>query len=917
MSHEEITSAVQRYNELLETAKRYEAEEKFESAFDAIVKAESIIGKYVSKSEIGNIAYLKGKMLIFIGEYKKAEDLLKKALSISKETKGALENSRIISTLGDLFYQQSDLDLALKYYLEALSLLNEEFQRIVFTRSHLMDEIIKEQITQNLKLSELYYQMNDLENSLKHGSIAIELGDKIGDIHTLLKTQHKLAQIEIKLGKYKTAFNRLIDATETLAHNRKIKDKNLKADIYYGLAEISLKLNNTEDAKAYLKKVYPIIKDSNSKLIKYNYKLGRIYAGIESYKYAIKYFNKAIELSEAIKSRLLVKILFEIGNIYYQMKEYTLAVETLKKCIKTIELQKNFKLEGRINLLIGKILYFQEKFFDASYYFNQAFNIAYHKINDFKGSIIAKNYLGRTLYFQNKFYESLREFEQSFYILRDVLCRDNVEISKNTLNKLIFIVILNIIKLRFKSFKDDNHPEELKKIIGYLEFLKYFQSKEFIRNNIEYSTSFALNWNKNIKRLTKIKKEISIADSRLSASLNYKEIEKLEKIRRNLADEYFSILDRIWSKSIDGISSFPNDPSKVLDRFFRVSEKFNENWAILYVIYSPIDEKLIFFLINPKNQSINYDFKFISLNRFKILINKLINFDKFKKINNYNEYDLILKEFSDNLTKLIPNSIIELINSQNFENITVIPHKFLFKIPWELMKINGKYIFSNYNLSRHYSLDWLRIDLEKIEMKKKSIFFINNPDHGADLELPYVENEIMILKSKLNGQFKFDEIKYMNITAENYLNSIKKKYFNFLHYGGSLILNLDKPSNSKLKLFRHEHIFPYDHANYSFKSNPIILFANLEYEFEILKNNNGYEIFYIYRNLMLSGASGMIYSISATKNIDKLNFYMELYQSWGKKTNISESLSKSLNLFVNNSMSIGNLYWILIGNPFY
>ncbi|MHA1249598.1 MAG: CHAT domain-containing tetratricopeptide repeat protein [Candidatus Helarchaeota archaeon] len=915
MSHEKITSAVQRYNELLEQAKNYEDNENYQAALDTIFRAESTISKYASKSEIGNIAYLKGRLYMKMGEYKKAEDLLRKALSISKETKGALDDSRIIFTIGDLYYRQSDIDLALKYYLDALSILDNEYERATFTRSHLLDQIIKEQVKQHLKLTKIYHEMNDLEKAMEHSRAVIDLGERLGDKLTLLKAQHKLAQIEIKTGDYKSAFNRLIDVMEILLKDRKLKAKDLKIDIYYSLAEICLNQNNLEDAKAYIKKIYPLVKDSSSKLIEYNYKLGSIYTGVGSYKYAIRYFNKAIELSESSKSPLLSKILYEIGYIYYQMKEYDLSVEILKKCITSLEL-KNLKLEGRINLLIGKIFFFQEKFDDAIYYFNQAYNIGYNKVGDFKGCIMAKNFLGRLYYFQNKIMESLREFNESFHLLKQLMCRNNIEISISTLNKLAFITIFNIIKIKLKFYNEDKNLEFLKEAIGYLEFLKYFQYYNQTRKIGEIPSFLANNWNKSIKKILKLRNDIQLNDLKLKESLNYKEVEKIEKIKKNQINEYFTTLDKIWAKSPEGVSSFPINITQVIERFFNLASKIDKKWIILYVFYTPIDEKIIAFILNPAEKNILYGLKSIELSEIKQYIKKIEKIELSKAQNNSEELESSLNELSFELIDLFPNNIQKYLIKGDFEYITIIPHKILFKIPWEFMKINNKYLYASHKVSRHYSLDWLRTDIEKNGPKKKTILFIINPDHGAELDLPNAENEIIVIKSTLNKNFKYDEIKYLDITKENYINAVKNKSFSFLHFSGSLILNTENALKSRLKLFRHDFITIEEHIKYPFKQIPIILISNVEYLSNKISNKDGDNLIYIYRALMLSNAGGLIISPTSDRQNDKTQFFTQFYKNINDKKSVSESIYNSLQNIENEDKKINDLYWIYMGNPF-
>ncbi|TFF88903.1 MAG: tetratricopeptide repeat protein [Promethearchaeota archaeon] len=915
MSHEEITTAIQRYNDLLNEARKYAENEQYNIAFETVERAEREINRFASKSESGNIAYQKGKLLTKMGRYKKAEEYLKTALSISKETKGAIDDSRITFSLGNLYYYQSDIEMALRYYLNALSIINDEFERTTYTRSHLTDQIIQEQVKQHLRLSEIYFELDDLDKSLKHGRLAIELGEKTKDQITILNIQHKLAKIEIKLGKHKKAFNHLIDIKEQILNERGYKTKVLKIDIYNSLTELCIKLGNTDDAKEYIRKIYPLVKDSKSKLINYYYNLGKIYIETGGYKYAINNFSKAIELSESSKSPLLSKILFEIGNIYYNWKKYTRAIETLKKCIHIVEKQKNFKLEARINLLIGKIIYFKENFKDAKYYFNQAYNLSYNKINDFKGCIIAKNYLARIYYFQGNMTSALEEFKVSYKILNQIQCRNNIEISDETLNKLAFIVIINIIKIKIKLYEENQDVRYMIEMLGYLEFLKFFRSRDFFKITSKISSPLSSKWKKISSKLADIKKEITILDSKFKDSIYNDEKEKIEKSRNNKIENYLSLSDKIWDKSIDGIKSFPIEVSKIPNRFFNIMEDQDKNWLILYILYSPIDEKLIVFTIDPIKRNINYYFKYHDYSNIKKLIKSQIEINK-SKVNNSSKMNLLIEDISSQLFDLFPDQVKNIITSNKYKNLTIIPHSFLFDLPWELTKVKNMHLYLKCNISRHYSLDWLRIDIEKDlnrGSRKDSIFYIINPDHGTDLELPYSENEILSLKNKFSGTFKSFELNYIEATLENYVKALKKRKFSILHHGGSLIIT-DNPKESKMKLFRHDYITLNDQLKYVFKINPIIIISNIKHQNELNKTN---DILYFLRSFMVSGASGFIFSPTSGRKTDKSNFYLDLYDSLEKNDFTLKAVSKALRNLDNSNLPIRHKYWIFIGDPFY
>jgi CHAT domain-containing protein len=462
----------------------------------------------------------------------------------------------------------------------------------------------------------------------------------------------------------------------------------------------------------------------------------------------------------------------------------------------------------------------------------------------------------------------------------------------------------------------DSKFANFSEILGYIEFLKYFQSRKFLPFNDTYNNSTPTIWNKRYNKLRDISRELMVLDNQLKETLNYKEREKILKDQGNKVKDYISMNDKIWNKSIDPISSFPEEPIDVIERFLNISAKIDQDWLILYIFYSVIDEKMICFQIDLKNKTINVGLKYIAIENIKEIIEDIIDSNKIKKTSpNSNEINKKLEKFSKKIPELLPEKTKSTLIQNNYKTITIIPHRFLFNLPWELMELDGDYLFSKFSITRHYSLDWLRIDIEKSiknHSRKNSILFINNPDHGTDMSLENCDEEISVIKSKITNNCKYEELKYIDATKGNYIQFIENKKFSVFHFGGNLILNLEYPEKSRLKLFRHDYINTNEHFKYSFKIPPILILMNIKYEKS--KMNTGDELFKILRSFMLSGSIGQIFS-TIPSNSNNSIFYTNLYKSICHIYSISQSISNSIIKLDKKDSPLWKKYVIFIGNP--
>jgi len=142
------------------------------------------------------------------------------------------------------------------------------------------------------------------------------------------------------------------------------KDPNfMMARVYLGLCYLSL--GKLSEAEAELKKTILLSEQDSPYIALSNHALGCIYAQLEKYEIAQKYFEEVVRLNPNFKN-----IYFNLGAAYYNQRKYAEAIEVFAKGI-----QKNSD-DWEMYYLIGKSSSFLMDFENALKYNKKAFQLS-------------------------------------------------------------------------------------------------------------------------------------------------------------------------------------------------------------------------------------------------------------------------------------------------------------------------------------------------------------------------------------------------------------------------------------------------------------------------------------------------------------------------------------------------------------
>jgi hypothetical protein len=147
---------------------------------------------------------------------------------------------------------------------------------------------------------------------------------------------------------------------------------------------------------------------------------------------------------------------------------------------------------------------------------------------------------------------------------------------------------------------------------------------------------------------------------------------------------------------------------------------------------------LFIFLIDIQKKELHLFSKELSrtlINSILLKLKQLENFDQ-------NEQQVKLTEIYNSLynlwDKLVPNDLTSYLFEQNYLCLTIIPHSFLWKLPWEMMQINKKTLNELFKLSRNFSLDHLRADIQR-KNDDRTFILVKDLERG-DYKIIYNKN---------------------------------------------------------------------------------------------------------------------------------------------------------------------------------
>ncbi len=391
-------------------------------------EAEKIYSVLLENNSIdSNVLNLYGLLCLSKGNYKKAIELLTKALIFNKD-------AYIMSNLAKAYYLSSDIEKALVFYKQAVQLTPSEdiyySMGIAYKQlNHIQDSIEAYKKALNINpdnynalynLAIVYSDNGDLKNAISIATKAEFINPNDVDIHTLLSTFYE------SINEYSKAINHLEKAAQ-------ISNNYL---YFYNLGVLYSKLENKNKAVENYKKVLVL----NPRHIETLVNLSNIYKNDDKNE-CLKYLKLAYSISKNEKNVCLG--LAQTYRDFYKNEE---SIEILKKFLK-----ENDIADAHTLLAINYMdLYRYE---DALTEYNKALALESHNLDILHGKAMALKYLGK--------------FDEAKLLLEYILSKDSKSLQS--------VTTLGMMLLQQKHF---NRGMELyMQRSNETKFLKMFNQK--------------------------------------------------------------------------------------------------------------------------------------------------------------------------------------------------------------------------------------------------------------------------------------------------------------------------------------------------------------------------------------------------------------------------------------------------------
>lgn len=658
------------------------------------------------------------------------------------------------------------------------------------------------------KPTDLYARLITLKASVLHNLLlegesfvmyeqAIKIYETIEnpDLFYLTALYNNLGTNYIRYGFYKKASFYLQKARNYIEKNQTIilksekQENNAYATLLHNFAQFARLYKDTENEKELFKikeaaEVY--IKNKNSsKRAAYNLSAIYNYIGLyflyekEDYQQALNYFKKAsitipedflityhhyyrmnqakalIGLNKNEEADKILKILVKKNNIPKSLKGFMYVANT------HIEALKNNRKSSIDNANKGVFCFSKNK----------------QNINLLSNSIVLE-------YLPSKRLNDTKQLVKMAQILEKTSKnKDSLQIAANHIYKIALKQFKNCYTKNFYSDKLEKMYNQI--TLGILKTNKlrygnYDEDLSVLKNNIDYKSKFLwhhflLNNSNDIlkipdslisleqqlrKKLSTFKLEKEKKQTQDYDNLIIEIEEKITKLTEEISDKYASF--NYFDKNNFNLSSFVNNlkPDEV------------------FVKYEKIDSLLfVFFIGKNKVETLN-------LGNYKIIeegVQKYIN-KYLQKINKPNT-KLEEKIFNDlALNKILP-----------YNNITIVPDKILYFLPFDVLKHNNHYLIESKNIKYANSLPLLLYQPQITKRKtSKLTFFTPSYKNGSLSELKGAVKETEKINEIIPGTIYLGT----EATKQNFIKNSKN--FGVIHLAMHTFINEQNPDLSTL-----------------------------------------------------------------------------------------------------------------------
>jgi len=207
-------------------------------AYENMKKAESLTN---NKEDLMYISNRIGMILEKMGYLDDALVYYVASLILAKDLGNTDMQATLLNNIANVFYSKGELDKALSYFEESLSLKTNEKDKAV---------------TYN-NISTIYYYKGDYRRSVEYSQKAIEIGEKYGDYHGVSKHKLNLGDTYRKMKDYENAEKYLSEGLEGV---KKVGDKYWEAYGYWYFGLLYRDKGDKKTAKEYFTRAYNLFK---------------------------------------------------------------------------------------------------------------------------------------------------------------------------------------------------------------------------------------------------------------------------------------------------------------------------------------------------------------------------------------------------------------------------------------------------------------------------------------------------------------------------------------------------------------------------------------------------------------------------------------------------------------------------------
>lgn len=717
----------------------------------------------------------------------------------------------------------------------------------------------------NEKALEYFIKVNDLEGK---GAIHITMGlvyYRLGEFEKANDYSHKALDIFIRTGSISdqitcyinlgSSYNELGEFTKVIELQREVLEKTggsgddkekLKAlgacygnlaNAYRGLGELSKALeyqnrslqiaigaeDRVEAAANYVERgeTYRLLGSFNEALrdyqrgleiaIRLNYKgfvascysnIGIIYRRLGDFEKAIDAHKKALKVREEIGDKDgIAKSCTNLGNAYGDLRDFPTATNYYQNSLKYFLEVGNKARLGEIYASLG-VTYKDSGDSQKAIECHKIASEYAEGIGDkVLQSIIYHNFGNH--YFQNFDYQKALEFTKKSLSLvgriKEVLAEENV--SLRFLRSKISTYELGInsaVKLHEEKGKQDY-------LRDCLEIIERTKARELVKR-LSITRKEDLPLRPNYEKLDGIEHQIRVLTAKVKHSPT---LDALYGELDALYTEKVKVIDEIYLKSIDPSSLIPSVDLNLVELFWERLKNYEDNCSvlemylqrerILYLLFDNIEYRL--FIQQVTDELIEKAYTYLELEK-EYKRGHPTNVEKF-----YATLDGLVN-------RLFPQELIGELSKLRFQDLFIIPHRWLHQIAWEGAVIAGTPLGVKYNLTRHYSLDLVRSSLRSAGEVCRNAMIASNPT----LDLSGADMECKVANQKLK---RYD--KDFFIGAEARLAAIRESLpkVSIAHFACHGSFDLKSPFKSQLNL-NDQSLIASDIALMTLKCSPFI-----------------------------------------------------------------------------------------------